>query len=123
MLGASTDYRSSNALETVQNQYQVQGLEVDYTIVCWDLDLRRGRDGWVARRVVGSAWQHDDALDIAKNSYRVLLTRARKGMIIFVPRGDLAEVDETCPPWEYDRIADYLLACGARRFEGDPIQP
>ncbi len=118
MLGASGDYRSSNALETVQNQYQVQGLEVDYTIVCWDLDLRRDGDSWVARRVVGSVWQHDRALDVAKNSYRVLLTRARKGMIIFVPDGDRTESDETRPPVEYDRIAEYLLACGARRFIG-----
>jgi hypothetical protein len=120
MLGASGDYRSSNALETVQNQFQVQGLEVDYTIVCWDLDLRRDQDDWVARRVVGSAWRQDRALDVAKNSYRVLLTRARKGMIIFVPPGDLTEADETRPSWEYDRIADYLIACGARRLEGDP---
>ncbi|MBI3785213.1 MAG: DUF2075 domain-containing protein [Deltaproteobacteria bacterium] len=122
MLGASGDYRSSNALETVQNQYQVQGLEVDYAIVCWDLDLRRDQDGWVARRVVGSAWQQDSALDIAKNSYRVLLTRARKGMIIFVPPGDLTEVDETRPRLEYNQIADYLLACGARRLERSPAQ-
>jgi hypothetical protein len=88
MLAPSGDVRSANLLETVQNQYQVQGLELDYTLVCWDGDLRRGSHGWSAWKMSGADWQRDKELGIAKNGYRVLLTRARKGMVVFVPRGD-----------------------------------
>jgi hypothetical protein len=82
MLAPSTDIRSSNALETVQNQYQIQGLELDYCIVCWDADLRREGDKWVAYKLSGSDWQKDSLIEVAKNGYRVLLTRARKGACV-----------------------------------------
>ena len=83
MLAPRGDIRSSNMLESVQNQFQIQGLELDYTVVCWDADLRRADDDWEAWKISGGAWQKDKALTVAKNSYRVLLTRARKGMIVF----------------------------------------
>jgi Schlafen group 3, DNA/RNA helicase domain len=114
MLAPSGDIRSSNMLETVQNQYQIQGLELDYTIVCWDADLRREDGDWSAYKVRGAAWQHDRAIDVAKNGYRVLLTRARKGMILFVPYGDRDGLDETRNPTFYDGIAEFLNACGAK---------
>jgi len=113
ILAPSGDIRSSNMLETVQNQYQIQGLEIDYALVCWDGDLRRAGDAWKSFKIKGPKWQKDEALDIAKNSYRVLLTRARKGMILFVPRGDSTGEDSTRPAIMYDHIADYLAACGA----------
>ncbi len=113
MLAPSSDFRSSNALETVQNQYQVQGMELDHTVVAWDLDLRRSATGWAAYRLAGASWNSDRAADIAKNSYRVLLTRARKGLVLFVPPGDLSGDDETRPCEAYDAIAAYLTACGA----------
>jgi DUF2075 family protein len=103
-------------LETVQNQYQVQGLELDYTLVCWDGDLRRSAIGWHAWRMCGSDWQKDKELAIAINSYRVLLTRARKGMIVFVPRGDATGDDATRSPRMYNDIADYLMSCGVREL-------
>lgn len=114
MLSPGGDVRSANMLETVQNQYGVQGLELDYTIVCWDGDLRRAADSWRAFKISGSGWKSDKEVVIAKNSYRVLLTRARKGMIVFVPRGDPTGEDETRPPTMYDDIAAYLIRCGAR---------
>jgi len=114
MLNPSDDVRSSNMLETVQNQYQVQGLELDYTIVCWDGDLRRTIDSWQAWKMSGSAWRKDRELNIAKNSYRVLLTRARKGMILFIPHGDLSNEDDTRNTEIYDGIYKYLVKCGAR---------
>lgn len=117
MLAPDGDVRSANMLETVQNQYQVQGLELDYTIVCWDGDLRRTERGWQAWKMSGSSWQRDKELGIAANGYRVLLTRARKGMIIFVPRGDMAAEDETRPTAVYDEIAEYLIKCGAREIQ------
>lgn len=66
--------------------------------------------------MVGSDWQKDKGRDIAMNGYRVLLTRARKGMIVFVPRGDPTGEDETRPPAMYDDIANYLIACGGREW-------
>lgn len=117
MLAPSTDIRSSNALETVQNQYQVQGLELDYCIVCWDADLRRENAEWVAYKLSGSDWQKDSLLDVAKNGYRVLLTRARKGMVIFVPTGDRSGEDPTRNVEFYDAVWGFLKACGAKDLE------
>lgn len=119
MLAPDGDVRSANMLETVQNQYQVQGLELDYTLVCWDCDLRRGPDGWSAWKMSGSGWQRDRGLSIAKNGYRVLLTRARKGMVVFVPRGDESGEDATRSTNVYDEIAKYLTSCGARTLAND----
>lgn len=126
MLAPAGDIRSANMLETVQNQYQVQGLEIDYSIVCWDGDLRRERDQWRSYKLVGADWKRDKALEIAKNGYRVLLTRARKGMVLFVPRGDATGEDATRRPELYDAVADYLVSCGARpaspeRVAGSPV--
>ena len=114
MLAPSEDIRSSNTLETVQNQYQIQGLELDYTVVCWDADLRRKDNSWHAFKLAGSTWKSDAMIDIAKNGYRVLLTRARKGMTIFVPNGDLSGRDATRRPEFYEDIATYLEDCGAK---------
>jgi hypothetical protein len=116
MLSPSGDVRSSNMLETVQNQYQVQGLELDYTVVCWDADLRRSAEGWKAWKMSGSSWQKDKEIGIASNSYRVLLTRARKGMILFIPKGDRTYEDETRTPLIYDEIAHYLIKCGGKEL-------
>jgi hypothetical protein len=117
MLTASTDVRSSNALETVQNQYQVQGLELDYCIVCWDADLRRQDTEWKSFKMSGSDWQSDNLLDVAKNGYRVLLTRSRKGMVVFVPKGDASGNDRTRAPAFYDQTFEYLKACGAKEMD------
>lgn len=114
MLAPSSDVRSGNMLECVQNQYQVQGLELDYAVVCWDGDLRRCSGNWKAMKLRASRWQRDNDTDVAINGYRVLLTRARKGMIIFVPQGDPTGEDETRPSAMYDVIASYLIDCGAR---------
>jgi hypothetical protein len=66
MLAPSSDIRSSNALETVQNQFQVQGLELDYSIVCWDADLRRENDSWFAYKLSGADWNADQLIEVAK---------------------------------------------------------
>lgn len=117
MLCPEGDVRSSNSLETIQNQFQVQGLELDYTIVCWDLDLRREQNAWASYAFAGTQWnRRKNDLEIAQNGYRVLLTRARRGMIIFVPEGDSSGLDDTRPAAEYDEIAEHLKACGAREL-------
>ena len=114
MLAPSTDIRSSNALETVQNQYQIQGLELDYSIVCWDADLRREDSQWAAYKLFGSDWRKDKRLDVAKNGYRVLLTRARQGMVIFVPQGDTSGEDVTRNIEFYNGVWKFLEECGAQ---------
>jgi len=124
MLEPSGDIRSSNMLETVQNQFQIQGLELDYTIVCWDADLRRENEHWVCYDLSGSRWNKmtketdgkNTALQERKNGYRVLLTRARKGMVIFVPKGDTDFQDQTRRPEFYDEIYEYLTSCGAKEL-------
>jgi hypothetical protein len=115
-LNGIDDVRSSNALEDAATEFDVQGLELDWTCVAWDLNLRRA-NGWEAKEFRGSKWTniHDDGeglgrSDYVRNAYRVLLTRARQGMVIFVPRGD--EADATRPPAEYDAIDNWLAACG-----------
>ena len=115
-LNKGDDVRSSNALEDAATEFDVQGLELDWTGVAWDLNFRRA-NGWQARRFHGTAWQvirdAGDGLgraDYVRNAYRVLLTRARQGMVIFVPRGDAA--DATRPPADYDAIDAWLAACG-----------
>ena len=118
MLSPMGDIRSSNMLETVQNQFQIQGLELDYTIVCWDADLRIENSGWSCYNISGGKWQNQkipSALVERKNGYRVLLTRARKGMMLFVPEGDKSNPleDQTRNPEYYDSIFNYLLDCGA----------
>jgi hypothetical protein len=115
-LNATEDVRSSNALEDAATEFDVQGLELDWTCVAWDLNLRRNPH-WEAREFRGTRWQaihaRGDALgraDYVRNAYRVLLTRARQGMIIFVPRGDAG--DATRPPGDYDAIDHWLAECG-----------
>ena len=117
MLAPSTDIRSSNALETVQNQYQIQGLELDYCIVCWDADLRRESGDWFAYKLSGDDWQKDKLIDVAKNGYRVLLTRARKGMVIFVQNGDRTGEDQTRSAAFYDGVAKFLSECGTKQLD------
>jgi hypothetical protein len=111
------DIRSSDALEVVASEFGVQGLELDRVGVCWDADLVRGKAGWVARRFRASAWTGagEEATANRINAYRVLLTRARHGTIIWVPRG--CTRDETRRPDLYDGVAAYLLACGAATLD------
>jgi hypothetical protein len=113
MLAPTSDIRSSNALEVVQNQYQVQGLELDFCIVCWDADLRHDNGEWKAYKISGSSWANDKLGEVAKNGYRVLLTRARKGLVIFVPVGDRSRNDHTRAPEFYDASYRSLIQCGA----------
>ena len=116
-LAPSDDLRSSNMLEIVASEFKVQGLEIDWAIVCWDADLRRDADGtgWDYYRFRGSKWtkrRQEEQKRYLVNSYRVLLTRARQGMILFVPKGVDAEEDPTRNHAYYDAIYGYLKSCG-----------
>ena len=121
-LAPSDDLRSSNMLEIVASEFKVQGLEIDWAIVCWDADLRRNADGtdWDYYAFRGTKWTHRNRPELQRyllNSYRVLLTRARQGMVLFVPKGVDPEEDSTRDNQYYDRIYDYLLSCGIKELE------
>ena len=114
-LAPSDDLRSSNMLEVVASEFKVQGLEIDWAIVCWDLDLRRKGKNWDHYSFRGTKWMHRNKAEQKRylvNSYRVLLTRARQGMVIFVPKGVDPEEDPTRDSVCYDTIFNYLKSCG-----------
>jgi len=112
-LNGADDTRSSYYLEDAATEFQIQGLELDWVCVTWDADLRfAGRD-WEYRSFRGSRWttiHKSDRRQYLRNAYRVLLTRARQGMVIFVPPGDTS--DPTRPPAFYDSTFDYLAGIG-----------
>jgi hypothetical protein len=107
------DTRSSYYLEDAATEFQVQGLELDWTGVTWDADLRFHDDGWGYHDFRGSRWTNVKKVEARRyllNAYRVLLTRARQGMVIFVPPGD--RHDSTRPPEYYDETFTYLRNVG-----------
>jgi DUF2075 family protein len=108
-LDGKDDIRSSYFLEDVATEFQIQGLELDWVCVTWDGDLRYSENGWKTHSFVGNKWQNIHK-DIRKkyliNAYRVLLTRARQGMIIVVPEGNIE--DHTRQPEYYDSTFNYL---------------
>jgi len=112
-LDGKDDTRSSYYLEDAATEFQVQGLEVDWALVTWDGDLRFSGSGWSYHDFRGAKWQNvknADNQNYLKNAYRVLLTRARQGMVIFVPEGDVN--DHTRPPAYYDTTFQYLVELG-----------
>jgi hypothetical protein len=116
------DVRGSDALEVCATEYACQGLELDVVGLVWGGDFIRGERGWQARRFAGTAWQREVAeFDFVRNTYRVLLTRARYETVILVPRGDAA--DNTRAPATFDAIADFLIACGAQMRTAEASLP
>lgn len=112
-LNDPSDTRSSWYLEDAATEFQVQGLELDWTCVTWDADLRRSTSGWTHHRFRGNRWvnvKQSDAQRYLLNAYRVLLTRARQGMVIFVPQGE--SHDPTRSPRYYDQTFEYLRRLG-----------
>lgn len=107
------DVRSSYYLEDAATEYRVQGLELDWACVTWDADFRRVHDGWEHWKFVGDRWNRvrkPERQKYLKNAYRVLLTRARQGMVIVVPDG--VSSDPTRKREYYDRTFDYLSSIG-----------
>lgn len=118
-LNERTDVRSSFYLEEVATEFDVQGLELDWAAVCWDADFRRDNGEWRHFSFRGTTWMRMNAVErqtYLKNAYRVLLTRSRQGMAIFIPRGDAA--DRTRLPEFYEHTFEYLHRCGLREYLG-----
>lgn len=112
-LNDSKDIRSSYYLEDVATEFDIQGLELDWTCVAWDANLRHNGKEWLLRSFRGTKWQFvqdEDEKRYLKNAYRVLLTRARQGMIIFIPEGSTD--DETRLPSYYNSTYEYFRTLG-----------
>jgi hypothetical protein len=127
-LAEPTDVRSSHRLEVSATEFEIQGLEVDWTGLCWGGDFiwSPSRKDWIARALrhkKQSAWspiKDEAAKSYRRNAYRVLLTRARCGVVIYVPQGDVQ--DPTRNPAEFDHTAEFLQSCGAQLVTG-PDRP
>lgn len=130
-LDDKTDTRSSNYLEDAATEIQVQGLELDYTCVLWDADMRceggrwqfyrfNGQTKWVEQK--GNTESNQDLIKYMLNAYRVLLTRARVGMVICVPAGNANKApsgfweDSTRLPEYYDGTYRYLKEVGVEEI-------
>jgi len=112
-LSERDDTRSSFYLEDAATEFQVQGLELDWACVLWDADFRFASDHWTGHEFRSSVWQNirkEDRHAYLRNAYRVLLTRARQGMVICIPPGH--STDATRRPEYYDRTFEYLSGLG-----------
>jgi hypothetical protein len=121
-LSEETDVRSSYRCEVFATEFEIQGLELDWVGLCWGGDFVWSDSiGWQprslrhGRRSRWSAIKNAQKQIYRKNAYRVLLTRARQGMVIYVPAGDVA--DPTNCPNEFENTAQYLLRCGVTPLE------
>ena len=116
-LDDATDVRSSFYLEDVATEFDVQGLELDWSCVVWDGDFRYTPDGWSHHSFCGDKWQNINKPErkaFQKNAYRVLLTRARQGMVLVVPEGN--PEDPTRSPAYYDSTYEYLKEIGIKEI-------
>lgn len=116
-LNGKDDVRSSYMLEDVVTEFDIQGLELDYSVVAWDADYRYVDGEWTYNNFVGNRWNtvnSDERKLYLKNAYRVLLTRARQGMAIFVPEG--SDEDQTRKREWYDGIYGYLMEIGVEKL-------
>jgi hypothetical protein len=114
-LNGKEDVRSSFYLEDVATEFQVQGLELDWACVSWDGDLRYSEDRWKTFSFAGTKWQNihnDERKKYLINAYRVLLTRARQGMVIVVPEGN--PEDHTRKNEYYDTTFNYIKNIGIK---------
>jgi hypothetical protein len=112
-LNSKDDVRSSYYLEDVATEFDIQGLELDWVCVTWDADFRYSSHGWQHWSFCGNSWNRikkKERQHYLKNAYRVLLTRARQGMVIVVPSGD--SQDATRDPNMYDPTFEYLKTVG-----------
>jgi len=117
------DFRSSNQLEVALSEFEMQGLEIDLACVLWGGDLVFPAGQAICRRLSGQKWRvvggtgdpqasADDPQTRIQNKYRVLLTRFRKAMVIFVPRGSSEDMSNAAE--DFDGVYGYLLRCGVR---------
>lgn len=111
------DIRSSYFLEEVATEFDIQGLELDWTCVAWDGDLFYNNNQWNYKKFTGTTWKNCSNVERIKyliNSYRVLLTRARQGLIIYIPKGN--KEDLTRPDFMYDGTFEFFKSIGIEEY-------
>lgn len=116
-LNGKDNVDSSFYLEVAASEFKVQGLEIDYGILAWDADLRYVLNSFDFYRYRGTNWNHiniEQRQKYLKNAYRVLLTRARQGLVIFVPEGDIEDFSRK--PEYYYGIYNYLKFIGIKEI-------
>jgi hypothetical protein len=122
-LANESDVRSSYRCEVFATEFEIQGLELDWIGLCWGGDMVWDAKQWKLRALrhgSPSKWnvmKNEEKRNYRKNAYRVLLTRARQGMVIFVPAGSID--DPTNSPEEFDATARFLLRCGVLQLDAD----
>lgn len=112
-LNNSDDIRSSYFLEEIATEFDIQGLEIDWVCLAWDINYYFENGKWNCQYFSGTKWQNihnENDKTYLQNAYRVLLTRARQGLIIYIPEGD--DLDHTRPKALYDSTFDYFQSCG-----------
>jgi hypothetical protein len=116
-LAPESDLRSSYSCEVFATEFEIQGLELDWIGLCWGGDfIWAPSHGWQIRKLLSgpnNRWvtiKNPERKKFRTNAYRVLLTRARQGMVVFVPKGDVS--DSTNAPSEFDATAKFLFDCG-----------
>jgi len=117
-LNNSQDIRSSYFLEEVATEFDIQGLEIDWACVAWGGNFHMNNSDWKYQSFKGTKWQNINKeidKEHLKNTYRVLLTRARQGMVIYIPES--SEIDHTRPREIYDKTFDYLKEIGIKEIE------
>ena len=121
-LNGEEDVRSSYYLEETATEFDIQGLELDYSIVCWDANMRMNGGTFEYYSFRGNRWEHINQpikAQYLKNAYRVLLTRARQGFVIFLPEGD--RTDATRNPAFYQGVYSYLQSVGIPEISSEDI--
>lgn len=116
-LNCKDDIRSSYFMEEIATEFDIQGLELDWTCVCWGADFYLENSEWKYRTFKGTKWQNINSKTgkkYLKNAYRVLLTRARQGMVIFIPEG--SDEDKTRYKKYYDQTYNYLREIGIKEI-------
>lgn len=121
-----TDIRSSNYLEDAATEIQVQGLELDYACILWDADMRYCNGHWEYFKFNGkNKWNpenNQESRNYMLNAYRVLLTRARQGIVICIPEGNDRLNTEGFPedptrlPEFYNGTYEYLKSLGIKEI-------
>lgn len=117
-LNDKNDIRSSFFLEEIATEFDIQGLEIDWVCLAWGANLYLKDNEWIYQNFKGSKWQNinqEISKEYLKNTYRVLLTRARQGMVIFIPEG--CNEDSTRAPQFYDETYNYLKNIGIRELK------
>ena len=117
-LNSEEDVRSSLSLEIPSTEFAIQGLELDWACVAWGGDLSLQNGEWAFQKFIGSRWTNIGkraTQEYLLNTYRVLLTRARQGMIIFIPPGDSKDI--TRLESRYDEMFEYLKSIGIQEVK------